>query len=159
MASLPVFLSSHSCDSLIGFGDNTGKFEVLLDPDFRNNKFIYLSYAAQKGNLRTTKIIRAVLENNSLQQIKTLFVAEPYTTERHHYNGRMVFGKDGKLYFPIGERLFTEKDQPAIPIAQNIQDKRGKIYRINPDGTIPGDNPDFGDKAVPGLYAIGIRAA
>jgi len=109
--------------------------------------------------MRTTKIIRAVLKNNSLQQVKTLFVAEPYTHERYHYGGGMVFGKDGKLYFTIGERLFSEKDQPVVPIAQDIQDRRGKIYRINPDGTIPDDNPDFGAKATPGLYAIGIRAA
>lgn len=146
-------------DSLTGFGDNTGKFEILLDPDFSNNKYIYLSYAAEKGAVRTTRIIRAVLEKNSLRQIKTLFVAEPYTQERFHYGGGMVFGKDGKLYFTIGERLFTEKDQPIVPIAQDIHDRRGKIYRINPDGTIPDDNPDFGSKATPGLYATGIRAA
>lgn len=146
-------------DSLGGFGDNTGKFEVLPDPDFKNNKFIYLSYAAQSPKGRATKIIRAVLENGSLQQIKTLFVAEPYTWGRVHYGGGMIFGDDAKLYFTIGERIFTEKDEPAIPIAQNIEDKRGKIYRINPDGTIPKDNPDFGDKATPGLYATGIRAA
>lgn len=146
-------------DSLGGFGDNTGKFEVLLDPDFKNNKYIYLSYAAKSGNVRTTKIIRAVLENETLQQIKVLFVAEPYTFQRVHYGGGMIFGKDGKLYFTIGERLFNEKDEPGLPIAQNIEDKRGKIYRINPDGTIPTDNPNFGDKAIPGLYAMGIRAA
>ena len=146
-------------DSLGGFGDNTGKFDVLLDPDFKNNKYIYLSYAAKASRGRTTKIIRAVLENESLQQIKVLFVAEPYTYERVHYGGGMIFGNDGKLYFTIGERIFTEKDEPAIPIAQNTEDKRGKIYRINADGTIPKDNPDFGDKATPGLYAIGIRAA
>lgn len=146
-------------DSLGGFGDNTGKFEVLLDPDFKNNKYIYLSYAAKAAKGRTTKIIRAVLENESLKQIKVLFVAEPYTYERVHYGGGMLFGNDGKLYFTIGERLFTERDEPTVPIAQNVEDKRGKIYRINSDGTIPKDNPDFGDKAVPGLYATGIRAA
>ena len=146
----------------IGFyhpGDNTGKFEVLLDPDFKNNKFIYLSYAAQTAKGKTTKIIRAVLDNGSLQQIKTLFVAEPYTWERVHYGGGMIFGNDGKLYFTIGERIFTEKDEPALPIAQNIEDKRGKIYRINSDGSVPKDNPDFGNKATPGLYATGIRAS
>lgn len=146
-------------DSIVSFGDNTGKFEVLLDPDFKNNKYVYLSYAAQSSKGRTTKIIRAVLENHFLQQIKVLFVAEPYTHERHHYGGGMIFGNDGKLYFTIGERLFTEKDEPALPIAQNTEDKRGKIYRINSDGTIPKDNPDFGDKATPGLFAMGIRAA
>lgn len=146
-------------ESSIGFGDNTGKFEVLLDPSFKTNKYVYLSYVAQKDSGRTTKVIRAVLENESLQQIKVLFVAEPYTRERYHYGGGMTFGKDGKLYFTIGERLFTEKDEPAIPIAQNTADKRGKIYRINSDGTVPKDNPDFGNKATPGLYATGIRAA
>ncbi len=146
-------------DSLGGFGDNTGKFEVLLDPDFKNNKYVYLSYAAKSSMGRTTKIIRAVLENNSLQQVKILFVAEPFTYERVHYGGGMLFGNDGKLYFTIGERLFTEKDEPATPIAQNTEDKRGKIYRINRDGTIPNDNPHFGNNATPGLYAIGIRAS
>ena len=150
---------SDMADDLIGFGDNTGKFEILLDPDFSKNQYVYLSYAARKDTVRTTKIIRAVLKNNSLQQVKTLFVAEPYTHERYHYGGGMVFGKDGKLYFTIGERLFSEKDQPVVPIAQDIRDRRGKIYRINPDGTIPDDNPDFGPKATQGLYAIGIRAA
>lgn len=147
-------------DSLGGFGDNTGKFEILLDPDFKTNKFVYLSYAAKSVKGRTTKIIRAVLENATLQQIKVLFTAEPYTAERVHYGGGMLFGPDGKLYFTIGERLFNEKDEPAaLPIAQNVEDKRGKIYRINSDGSIPKDNPDFGAKAIPGLYAMGIRAA
>lgn len=146
-------------ESRTGFGDNTGKFTVLLDPGFSSNKFIYLSYAAKKDTLKTTKIVRAKLENNVLQQLQTLFVAEPYTHERFHYGGGMVFGQDGKLYFTIGERLFSEKDEPALPIAQNLGDKRGKIYRINPDGTIPQDNPDFGTSPTPGLYAIGIRAA
>jgi glucose/arabinose dehydrogenase len=146
-------------DGLDGFGDNTGKFEVLTDPDFKTNKYVYLSYAAKVANGRTTKIVRAVLENESLQQIKVLFVAEPYTDQRVHYGGGMLFGADGKLYFTIGERIFTEKDEPGVPIAQNVEDKRGKIYRINSDGTIPKDNPDFGNKATPGLYATGIRAA
>jgi aldose sugar dehydrogenase len=146
-------------DSLGGFGDNTGKFEVLPAPDFKNNKYVYLSYAAKAAGGRTTKIIRAVLDKDSLQQVKVLFVATPFTYERHHYGGGMVFGYDGKLYFTIGERLFTEKDEPALAIAQDINDKRGKIYRINPDGTIPKDNPDFGASATPGLFATGIRAA
>ena len=140
-------------------GDNTGKFEVLLDPDFSKNKYIYVSYAAQSDKGNATKIIRAMLDNNSLTKVQTLFVATPYTFQRHHYGGGMAFGRDGKLYFTIGERLFNEKDEPALPIAQNVQDKRGKLYRINPDGSIPKDNPDFGPGAVPGLYAIGIRAA
>jgi glucose/arabinose dehydrogenase len=140
-------------------GDNTGKFEILIDPDFNRNKYVYISYAAQNNKGNATKIIRAILEKDSLQNVQTLFIATPYTFERHHYGGGMTFGGDGKLYFTIGERLFNEKNEPSLPIAQNIQDKRGKIYRINPDGSIPKDNPNYGPNATPGLYAIGIRAA
>jgi glucose/arabinose dehydrogenase len=140
-------------------GDNTGKFEILADPDFNKNKYVYISYAAQNEKGNATRIIRAVLENNSLQKIQTLFVATPYTFERFHYGGGMTFGPDGKLYFTMGERLFNEKNEPSLPIAQDIKDKRGKIYRINPDGSIPKDNPDFGPNSVPGLFAIGIRSA
>lgn len=145
-------------NSFGGLGDNAGKFEVLLDPQFSQNKYLYLSYAAKNEAGKTTKVIRATLENNTLTNIKTLLIAAPYTNECCHFGGGMVFGQDGKLYISIGERLFTEKDEPALPIAQNVQDKRGKIYRINPDGTIPNDNPNFGPGATPGLYALGIRA-
>ncbi len=144
----------------VHFGDNSGIFEVLLDSDDKSNKWVYISYAAKKAGLgTTTKVIRARLENDSLYDHETLLVAEPFTKEYFHYGGGMTFGPDGKLYITIGERLFWEKDEPEIPIAQDVSDKRGKIYRINPDGTIPLDNPDFGVDAVPGLYALGIRAA
>lgn len=145
-------------DTSFGFGDNTGKFEVITDPAFTQNKFIYLSYAAKGDGGKTTKFVRATLENDALTNIKTLLIATPYTDGRHHYGGGMVFGADGKLYVSVGERLFTEQDQPALPIAQNVKDRRGKIYRINSDGTIPPDNPNFGGGAEPGLYAMGIRA-
>lgn len=141
-------------------GDNSGIFEVVLDPDFEKNHHIYLSYAAkQHGKGSTTKVIRAILQKDSLQEIKTILEASPYTKEYFHYGGGMTFGADKKLYITIGERLFREIDEPALPIAQNIKDKRGKIYRLHPDGSIPEDNPDFGEHAIPGLYAIGIRAA
>ena len=142
-------------------GDNSGIFEVLADLDFKTNRQIYISYSAkQHGKGRATKVIRAKLENDSLQKISTILEVFPYTREYHHYGGGMTFGADGKLYITTGERLFWEKDEPKdLPIAQNIRDKRGKIYRLNPDGSIPEDNPDFGPDAVPGLYATGIRAA
>ncbi|MFK8016557.1 MAG: PQQ-dependent sugar dehydrogenase [Gammaproteobacteria bacterium] len=141
-------------------GGNNGLFDVILDPDYAINRRVYVAYSASQGSAFTTKVIRATLDGARLDDVETLFVATPYTdNERYHYGGGMVFGPDKKLYITIGERLFTEADQPAIPIAQNLADKRGKIYRLNPDGSIPSDNPDFGSEAVPGIYAVGIRAA
>lgn len=145
---------------MITRGDNSGIFEVLLDPKYAENKYIYLSYAAKKKVEGTaTKVVRAVLKNDSLTNIKTILEAGPFTKEYFHYGGGMTFGPDGKLYITVGERLFKEIDEPEVPIAQDVTDKRGKIYRINSDGSIPRDNPNFGDNAKKGVYAIGIRAA
>jgi glucose/arabinose dehydrogenase len=138
---------------------NAGIFDIVLHPNFKSNKTLYVSYVARKGEKSTTKVIQAVLERDSLTKIKPIFVAEPYTVGLFHYGGGMSFGADKKLYITIGERLFTEANQPEMPIAQDVKDKRGKIYRFNDDGSTPTDNPDFGAKAVKGLFAIGIRAA
>ncbi|UII22294.1 PQQ-dependent sugar dehydrogenase [Fulvivirga ligni] len=139
---------------------NAGLFQVLLDPDFDNNHFLYLSYAAEDKEQRsTTKVIRAKLANNTLEEMKTIFVAEPYSHGLFHYGGGMIFGQDGKLYITVGERNLFEHLNPVPPLSQDVTDKRGKIYRINPDGSIPEDNPDFGSKAVKGLFATGIRAS
>jgi glucose/arabinose dehydrogenase len=138
---------------------NAGIFDVVLHPEFEINNMLYVSYVSQKGQLSTTKVIRAVLENDSLTDVRSILVAEPYTEGLFHYGGGMTFGTDGKLYITVGERLFSEINQPAMPIAQDLTDKRGKIYRLNTDGSIPDDNPDFETEAVSGVYAAGIRAA
>ena len=139
---------------------NAGWFQVLRDPDFANNQYLYLSYAAENAErASTTKVIRGKLKGTRLTEVETLFVAEPYTHGLFHYGGGMIFGPDGKLYITIGERNFFEYLNPEIPTAQNIKDKRGKVIRINPDGSVPDDNPDFGPDAIKGLFAMGIRAA
>ena len=138
--------------------DNAGLFEVLVDPNYEQEPWVYLSYAARKEGGTTTKVVRGQLLEDSLINIQTLLVAEPYSQDRFHYGGGMVFGGDGKLYITIGERYYNEIDQPALPVAQDVTDQRGMIYRIHRDGSIPTDNPSMGDSAVAGAYAIGIRA-
>lgn len=140
--------------------DNGGLFDIAIDPDFEDNGHVYLSYAAKSASGRTTKVVRARLQDGRLADMETIFVAEPYTQgEFFHYGGGLAFGADGKLYITIGERIYNERDNPALPIAQNPEDRRGKIYRLEPDGGVPADNPDFGTDAVAGLYAVGIRAS
>ena len=139
---------------------NAGWFEVLVDPDFATNHYVYVSYAAMRSDQSaTTKVIRGTLVGNELTEVRVLLEAAPYTSGLYHFGGGMVFGPDGKLYITVGERHFSEHLNPDPPVAQDEQDRRGKVYRINPDGSIPEDNPRFGEGAPPGLYATGVRAA
>lgn len=138
---------------------NAGIFEIVLDPDYDSNGWVYISYASEKDKQFATKVIRAKITNDEIVEVETLLLALPYVDGLFHFGGGMVFGEDGKLYITIGERLFTDGMQPSIPIAQNYEDRRGKIYRLNSDGSIPDDNPDFGEGAVEGMFAAGIRAA
>lgn len=142
----------------LNFGDNSGIFEILLHPDFATNRTIYLSYAAKHINHgKATKFIRATLTNDSLSGIKTILEAGPYSHENFHYGGGMTIGADMKLYLSTGERLFWEHDEPPLPIAQDVSDPRGKIHRFNLDGSIPNDNPNLGNGAIPSIVALGIR--
>ena len=68
-----------------------------------------------------------------------------------HDGGRIAFGPDGKLYVATGE-----SGNPQL--AQDRSSLGGKILRINPDGSIPSDNPDpaspvwsFGHRNIQGL--------
>ena len=69
-----------------------------------------------------------------------------------HQGGAMHFGKDGKLYIGIGEQT------TGLP-SQKLDTFLGKMLRINPDGSIPEDNPFF--KTAVGKYraiwAYGLR--
>src|SRR5690606_23062272 len=65
---------------------------------------------------------------------------------------RIVFDNDGYLYFTIGER----GDRDVNP--QDITRDGGKVYRLNDDGTIPGDNPFLSEpNAKKAIYSYGHR--
>ncbi|MEM1358229.1 MAG: PQQ-dependent sugar dehydrogenase, partial [Bacteroidota bacterium] len=135
---------------------NAGLFDLALDPDFATNRWLYISYAAQESERGyALRVVRGQLNGNQLENLETLLTVPPFTSVLFHFGGGLTFGADGKLYVTAGERLLFDSEQPPLTVAQNLSDPRGKIYRLNPDGSIPDDNPDFGDDAIPGLYAYG----
>ena len=69
-----------------------------------------------------------------------------------HQGGAVHFGRDGKLYAAIG-------DQTAGQPAQSLDSFLGKILRINPDGSIPADNPFYNQTQgkYRAIWALGLR--
>jgi outer membrane protein assembly factor BamB len=73
-------------------------------------------------------------------------VLRSFSTGHIHNGGRIMFGPDGKLYVVVGENH-------SPPLAQDLATTAGKMLRLNPDGTIPSDNPSAGSP----IIAYGIR--
>ena len=130
-----------------------GLLDVLPHPNFAQNQVLYLTYAkGGEGNLATTAISRARLEGDALKDVEEIFVAENWSTSPTNFGGRMVFGRDGKLYTAIGER--QEQDR-----AQDTMLHGGKVLRLHDDGTVPVDNPFVGKQGyLPEIYSIGHRS-
>src|SRR5690606_2459224 len=109
-----------------------GLLDVALHPGFDRNRTIYLSYAANESDGAVTRVARGVLDGNRLTGVSEIFDAVPRMSGGHHFGSRLAFGKDGKLYVTTGER--NERDP-----AQDLNDLRGKVVRLNDDGSIPAD--------------------
>jgi glucose/arabinose dehydrogenase len=130
-----------------------GLLDVALDPAFPRNQLIYLSYAEDGNGGAGTALARARLDTTklSLSEFRVIYRQTPKVGGTGHFGSRFAFGADGKLYAALGER---QKFDPAQDPKQSL----GKIVRLNPDGSIPADNP-FANRAgwLPEIYTLGHR--
>jgi glucose/arabinose dehydrogenase len=129
-----------------------GLLDIELDPDYADNKTIYLSFSKPKDDKATTAVVRAVLDGSALSEVTEIFEALPYLPTKHHYGGRLEFDNDKKLYITVGDRGRRD-DNP-----QSLENHCGKVHRINTDGSIPEDNPFVGqENAIASIYSYGHR--
>ena len=135
-------------------GGQGGLLDVTLDPDYENNGLIYFAYAGGRPGNAGTEVARGRLDLDAmtLNDVETIFAVEPKTPGAAHYGGRLQFHPDGTLYITLGDR-YSYMDE-----AQNLESHLGSIVRINPDGSVPDDNPFVGrEDAQPEIYTYGNR--
>jgi putative heme-binding domain-containing protein len=135
-----------------------GLLGVALDPAFDRNGFVYLCYVAAEPFIRH-RVSRFTARGDSALPGSecVLFEGDDQRTlggrvPAGHQGGAVHFGGDGKLYVAIG-------DQTAGEPSQRLDTLQGKLLRINPDGSIPDDNP-FATKArgkYRAIWALGLR--
>jgi glucose/arabinose dehydrogenase len=130
-----------------------GFLDVVLHPQYEQNGWIYFTYSSPEGKESgaNTALMRAKLVNGSLEQQQVLYKAEPNTSRAHHFGSRIVFDKEGFVYFTIGDR----GDHFTNP--QDLTKDGGKVYRLKDDGSIPEDNPFNGPQDKKAIYSYGHR--
>jgi glucose/arabinose dehydrogenase len=128
-----------------------GLLDVVLHPDFSNNRLVYVSFAEAGDGGVGTAVARGQLRGHRLEQVEVIFRLLPKTGTRQHFGSRLVFDNDGYLFITLGDR----GDRPR---AQDLNDHAGALIRLHDDGRIPADNP-FAKRsdARPEIYSYGHR--
>ncbi len=109
-----------------------GLLGLALSPDFARTRWVYLYYTYSEGNRLWNRVVRYTEADGRLSE--PLVVIDRIPGATIHDGGRIAFGPDGKLYVATGDAREPES-------AQDVGSLAGKILRIEPDGSIPVDNP------------------
>lgn len=133
-----------------------GLLDVALSPTFDSDRTIYWSFSEPREGGNGTSVASGVLsaDRRSLGNVRVILRTLPTYDGDKHFGSRLAFGQDGKLYVSVGER----SDTPMRKYAQMLDSHLGKVLRINPDGTVPTDNPFVGQAgAKPEIWSYGHR--
>jgi glucose/arabinose dehydrogenase len=137
-------------DQVIQSGES-GLLGMALHPDFDSNPYVYLAYTYADGGDIYERIVR--FEYNGIELVNEQYLITNIPGSYNHDGARLIISNDNKLLITTGDAL----NQQA---AQDINDLRGKVLRINLDGTVPPDNPfpannpvwSYGHRNAQGLF-------
>jgi len=129
-----------------------GLLGIAFDPNFATNQFVYLYYTTSTAPIHN-RISRFTANGDvAVPGSETVLVDLENLSAGNHNGGAIHFGPDGKLYAAVGENAVSAN-------AQTLNNRLGKILRLNPNGTIPSDNPFFNTAtgANRAIWALGLR--
>jgi len=178
---LRIYANGKLSDSVSGlprieYRGQGGLLDVEVDPSFAQNKLVYFYFSEKAETQPTAKptrepgdpllgeyqdyddivikggaVARGRLENHQLKDVQIIWRQVPKTMGRGHFGGRIIFSPDGYLFITSGDR---QRFDPAQSYNSNV----GKTIRINPDGSIPKDNPFVTRQGARGdIWSIGHR--
>lgn len=130
---------------------NGGLQDIALHPDFAANGLVYLTYTKPMENgWGAPALAVGRLEAGALNEVRDLVVTKAYEGNSG-LNSRIAFGRDGKVYMTTGGNIED--------VAQDPMSLRGKVLRLEDDGSVPADNPFVNRGYRPEIYTLGHRNA
>ena len=128
-----------------------GMLDVRVDPDFADNRRLWLAFAEPGEGGASTALGHGRLEDGRISGFETVFRMAPKVSGQAHFGSRIVFADDGSIFLTLAERY---KFDPA----QDLSNHLGTIVRLQPDGSPHADNP-FLDRegARPEIWSYGHR--
>ena len=137
-------------------GIEDGLLGVAIDPDFKNNNWIYFYYAVG-GDKAISRLSRMELRGDQLLRNTEKTLLEFPTQRKYccHSAGYLTFDSAGYLYLSTGDNTNAEETEGYVPVDErpgreladdqatsaNSNDLRGKIMRIKPEPMDPGARP------------------
>ncbi|MBS3650928.1 PQQ-dependent sugar dehydrogenase [Pseudaminobacter sp. 19-2017] len=132
-----------------------GLLDIAVSPNFASDNLVYFSFSQPGRGGSGTAAARAKLvrdgANARLENVQIIFSMKKKTRSTLQFGSRLVFAPDGTLFITTGDR-------GDAPRAQDLQDAAGSVVRIQPDGSIPPDNPTWrGKPHLPEIWSKGHR--
>lgn len=124
----------------VAYGGQGGFGDVVLHPNFADNRLVYLSYAeaGDDGNfgaaVARAKLVLDDVGGGKLEDLSVIWRQVPKLGGRGHFGHRLAFAPNGDLFISSGDR------QNFTP-AQDMKSNLGKVIRLKDDGSVPKDNP------------------
>jgi glucose/arabinose dehydrogenase len=128
-----------------------GLFDILVDPEFEENRSIYLAYVKPIGDGHTLAVAKARLQGDQLIDVEDIFVANNVSDAAGRWGSRLAMDQDRYLFVAVGDHRIEDS-------AQDLSSHGGKLVRLYDDGRIPADNPFVNDgDAAPEVWSYGHR--
>ncbi|WP_166831886.1 PQQ-dependent sugar dehydrogenase [Thalassoroseus pseudoceratinae] len=143
----------------------TRLYDLTFDPEYQQNRYVYLSYITERQDPRGTKVSRFTVTDANPPRVEpeSELVLIEWQSGGHN-GGCLRFGPDGLLYISTGDAS-SPSPPDGLNTGQDISDLLASILRIDVRGAsqdrpyrIPPDNPFIDhDSARPEVWAYGLR--
>lgn len=131
-----------------------GLMKVVVDENFSSNGYIYAYYTHKANNIINNRVSRFTVSGDLAAPASELVLIniDPVDGNTGYHNGGGLAIKNNQIYIATGESTVASNSQSLTTL-------KGKILRINTDGTVPTDNPFYttATGANRAIWALGFR--